>query len=104
MSENMLHSYRVLNRQHPLKGKHHSLEAKQKMSRTKIGKKVSEETKIKKSKPVVQILGDITINVYYGISEANKQTGINLSSISACCRNKRKTAGGYKWKYYEKEE
>lgn len=68
-----------------------------------MGKKMSEETKIKKSKPVIQLLGDTTINIYYGISEAGKQTGINISDISECCRNKRKTAGGYKWKYYKKE-
>lgn len=104
MSENMLHSYRVLNRKHPLKGKHHSLEARQKMSKSNIGRKMDEKTIIKKSKPVIQFLGDTTINVYYGISEASKQTGIKISNISKCCRNKRKTAGGYNWKFDKKEE
>lgn len=104
MSENMLHSYRILSRKHPLQGKHHSLEARQKMSKKNIGRKMGKETIIKKSKPVIQFLGDTTINVYYGISEASKQTGIKISNISECCRNKRKTAGGYSWKFDKKEE
>ena len=31
----------------------------------------------------------------------SKETGINYSCITACCRGKQKTAGGYIWKYYE---
>jgi len=36
---------------------------------------------------------------YSSIMEASRQTGVDGSSISAVCRNKRKTAGGYKWVY-----
>ena len=35
--------------------------------------------------------------VYLSQSEASRQTGIAASSISACCRGKRKTAGGFHW-------
>lgn len=31
--------------------------------------------------------------------EAGRVTGINQSHISACCNGKRKSAGGYKWRY-----
>lgn len=31
--------------------------------------------------------------------DATKETGIDTGSISMCCNNKRKSAGGYKWKY-----
>ena len=34
-------------------------------------------------------------------SAAAQQTGINLGNISQVCMNKRKTAGGYIWKYKE---
>lgn len=37
-------------------------------------------------------------------SAASQQTGINLGNISQVCMNKRKTAGGYIWKYKEKNE
>ena len=33
------------------------------------------------------------------ITEASKKYNIRNSNISACCRGKLKTAGGYKWKY-----
>lgn len=45
------------------------------------------------------------IGVFNSIKEAYRKTGINSSSINAVCsgfRN-RHTAGGYKWKYYEKD-
>jgi len=36
---------------------------------------------------------------YVSQSEACRQTGISNASISACCRGKTKTAGGYYWVY-----
>ena len=31
--------------------------------------------------------------------EVERKLNISNSHISACCKGKRKTAGGYKWKY-----
>lgn len=64
------------------------------------GKKHPEETKAKMSKPVLQydIKGNI-ISEYYGSREAERQTGIAHEYISRCCKGKRKSAGGYIWKY-----
>ena len=39
------------------------------------------------------------IDSYKSISEASLKTGVDRSSISACCRDKLETAGGYIWKY-----
>lgn len=36
---------------------------------------------------------------YPSASDANRKTGYNFSKIAACCRNDRKTAYGYKWRY-----
>lgn len=36
-----------------------------------------------------------------GIREAERLINIDSSTISECCRGKRKTAGGYHWKYYK---
>lgn len=41
------------------------------------------------------------IKVYKSLSEAAKETSINIANISKCCLGQRKTAGGYKWRYYE---
>lgn len=48
---------------------------------------------------VLQIQGDLIINEFYGINEAERETGISHQHISHVCGGKRKTAGGYKWKY-----
>lgn len=69
-----------------------------------IGKVVSKETKdkIRKtlSKKVYKFsIDNILIQEYSSTLEAGKINNINSSSISSCCRNKRKTAGGFKWKY-----
>ena len=52
-----------------------------------------------KTKVVFQILDSKIIAEFYGTHEARRITGINDRSISACCRGKRNTAGGYQWKY-----
>ena len=41
---------------------------------------------------------------FHGINEAQRETGINKAHISQCCtgnNKRRKTAGGYGWKYSE---
>ena len=40
------------------------------------------------------------LNVYNSQREASEKTGTCRSSITQCVNGKRKTAGGYKWKYY----
>lgn len=52
------------------------------------------------SKPVLQYTkGGQFIKEYPSITEAGRNTGINYSSICQCCLGKRKSAGGYIWKY-----
>lgn len=79
-SENQLHSVRVL--------KHKPY---------KIPKMFGEEHW--KTKVVLQITDGKIISEFFGSKEAQRKTGINDRSISACCRGERCTAGGYKWKY-----
>lgn len=54
----------------------------------------------KRTKQVSQfdINGNI-INKFSSISEASNKTSINKSCIAKCCRNKRKSAGGFLWKF-----
>jgi hypothetical protein len=80
-AENNLHAYRVLGRSYtpPFKGK--------------LGKDIPF------SKIVCQIKDGFILNEYYGCHEAERATGITYKNISACCLGKRKTAGGFQWKY-----
>lgn len=58
-----------------------------------------------KAKKVAKINKDTDeiIEIYYSVREAARQLGNeNLNGhISACCREERKTASGYKWKFIE---
>ena len=49
--------------------------------------------------PVEQIFSDGTTLRYKGVKDAFRKTGINRCCIALCCKNIRKTAGGYKWRY-----
>lgn len=42
------------------------------------------------------------LNIFYSMNEAARKTNISQSAISFCCNNKRKTAGGYIWKFADK--
>lgn len=49
--------------------------------------------------PVEQVFPDGTTIRYKGVKDASRKTGINRCCIAHCCKNTRKTAGGYKWRY-----
>jgi len=63
-----------------------------------------ERQKEKLGKSVIQYDRNMTcINIYSSITKASQTTKINLGNIAKCCKNERKTAGGYIWKYTNKE-
>lgn len=80
-SENMRHAFDVLDRKTWNTGNH--------------GKKCPF------SKLILQIKDNKIIAEFYGADEAERETGINKSTISKCCRRVKyfHTAGGYEWKY-----
>ena len=53
-----------------------------------------------KTKVAQYDLQDNLLNIYNSQREASEKTGTCRSSITQCVRGKRKTAGGFKWKYY----
>lgn len=84
----------------PNYGKHHTQEVRQKLSSIHTGKKLSLETKIKLSKPINQYTKDgIFIKTWYSAAEVQRCLLIDKSSICRVCKNKKKTAGGFIWKY-----
>lgn len=88
-----------------LKGHQRSEETKEKMRQSKLGennpmfgKQLSLERKELYSKPVKCIE---TNTIYYGLREAEKQTGVNRNGIRKCCEKKQRTAGKLHWEYVE---
>ena len=60
--------------------------------------------KKRKSKPVIQYdLEGNFIQEWSSATEVEKIIGIQRRNIGAVCSGRRKTAGGFKWKYKEKE-
>ena len=55
----------------------------------------------KLSKVVIQIdkNTNVIINIFPSLMEAERQTGCSNVTISYCCKGKRKTSGGYIWRY-----
>ena len=55
---------------------------------------------VTQSTPVVQLTTDgKKIREFYGMHEAERETGVCVQNIHKCCNGVYKTAGGYKWKY-----
>lgn len=38
--------------------------------------------------------------VFDSAQTASREMGVPASSITACCRGRQKTAGGFRWEYY----
>ena len=55
------------------------------------------------SKPVVQVSPNGAEKPHAGVMDAARATGLSFKHISACCRGKRKTHGGYQWRFEEKD-
>jgi len=90
------------NQNNPLTRKH--------ISDSQKGRKHPEETKRKMSerhlnhpglsKGVIQFsFNNEIVRFYPSTRQAERETGISYTNISACCLGKAKSAGGYKWRY-----
>lgn len=49
-------------------------------------------------------LSNELVCVYRNLTEAELEAGVNHSNISACCNGRRKSVGGYIWRYYDEAE
>ena len=74
----------------PMFGKHFSEEHRKKIRENNPSKSVLQFSKSGKF-----------IAEYPSVREAERQTGCYHGSICACCKGKRKSVGGYIWKYKE---
>lgn len=78
----------------------HTEETKKKLS------DIRNKNKDKYNKSVVQIdkTTDEIIDIFESASDVERKLGIDRSSIDKVCRGERKTAGGYKWKFYKNKK
>lgn len=92
----------------PYYGKHHSKEIIDKILKSRSWYVPSEETikRIAESnkKKVVQydLENNNLIKIHKSAKDASDDLNIDKGSITKCCQHKRKSAGGYRWEYYEK--
>ena len=78
----------------PMYGKHHSKESRKKMSESRKDKCVGNDN------PRAKAIVCIEANIVYGTAkEVEEKLNINRGNICSCCQGKRKTAGGYHWRY-----
>lgn len=80
-SENIKHSYNVLHRE---------------ANKSFLGRFGKDHPT---HKLVSQIKNGNIIKTFYGLHEAERETGINRVSIKLVCQGKRKFAGGFQWTY-----
>lgn len=81
---------------HYLYGKHLSEEIKKKISKAKIGKPSH-----RKKKVIQYTLNGDFIKEWDSATEAERILNINHSQISAVCKGRHKSTGGYIWRYKE---
>ena len=82
-----------INNNNPITKKRYSEKAKW------LGKFGAEHNR---SIPIVQLsLDGLLINKWSCAAEAERELHINARRISECCRQKRKSAGGFRWMYYD---
>jgi group I intron endonuclease len=85
-----------------------SLETKENLSNALLGRTLTDEHRhnisISQYKPILQIDKNTDIiKQWQSATVAGRELNINNTSISACCRGERKSAGGYKWKLVDEE-
>ena len=85
----------------------HSPETLEKMRRSMIGKKLTQETKDKISKAKdnekIAVRCISTDTIYESAAAAEKATNVDRSSISKCCRGIAHTAGGFDWEFVNED-
>lgn len=82
------------------KVKHKSKEWGQNISKGKKGKNMGKDNP--NSLKVIQLDANFAmLREFDAISQASRETHTNINSIVANCKGRRKSAGGYRWMYYE---
>lgn len=87
----------------PFYGKKHSKETREKMKEAWKNREMSEEwkQKLKDNHSKRKVLNVTTGETFNSIKEASEFYDLKATHISRVCRGKRKTTGGFEWKYID---
>lgn len=94
-----------IGKNNPNYGKKHTKETRNKISKANKGKIIPKDVKDKISASLGKEVAMIDkkemkiISIYKSTREAERMTGIPHTNIGECCREKRRSAGGYIWRY-----
>lgn len=95
-------SEKLKGEKNPNYGKHFSKEHKRKLSESNIGHYALSGSESPVARRVAQYTKENKfIKIWGCMADASKRLKINPSHMSACCRGKRKSAGGFIWKYVD---
>lgn len=86
------------------RGLKHSEESREKIRKSKLGLKMSPEAKIgiylaNKKNVYMFDLSGVLIGGFDSVTKAANFTGVHKNNISACCRGKKQSMGGFMWSY-----
>lgn len=87
-------SMKMKGKNNPFYGRKHSIETKQKISKSRIGNDWSIHRKVNQYN-----LDGTFLNQYESLAEANRQTKVSIAGICQCCRGIYKKSGGFIWRY-----
>lgn len=85
---------KILGKNNGMYGKHHTIQAKEKMSNAATGRESKQKIKIK-------VLCVELNKIFDSASDAAKEFGTQSCCILGVCRGERHTANGYHWKFLE---
>lgn len=104
--------YGIKGEKHPMFGKHHSVETKEKISKANKGKFAGEKNpmfgkhhteeainKIKKPIEQIDIETGKVLRTWKSATDVHNELGWSIGNISNCCRGIKKYAYGYIWKF-----
>lgn len=98
--ERKIMSDKLKGNNNPNYGKHFSKEHKRKIGESNMGHRALKGAENPKAKKVMQYTkNNEFIKTWDCMRDASREFNINPSHISACCRGKRKSAGGFIWKH-----
>lgn len=96
------HSKIMVGRVSGAKGTKWSQASKDKLSKSLTGRKLSTEHKLSLSKKVLRIDLDSQEQIEYeSLTKAAEENQLKIANISSVCLGKRKTTGGFSWKFKE---
>lgn len=90
---------KLCGKEHHFYGKHHKPESITKMKQSKTGKYRGTNNPLSIKVAMCDKETNQIIQIFDGMSEASRCTGISESCISRCCNGVRKSASGYIWRY-----